>query len=1039
EQELGLPADPGEAAEARILALRVGPDPEQHDVVLPCPGLELRILMLRDIYVATSLGGDCGVTVGGAPLARGVSVRLGHNDAVRVGPWRLRRYDLGVFFENKVHPPRRLVWLDQPDLEPVWSESAGSADVAALELDGSHLSLRRLDPLALIKVGDELMGEAVGERLPLCLDQPVFVGGWRLPVREAFWALCARRESDPPDAGQALRLGNDVRCDLYLHDDLPRTWTARLVGMGGGRLRFEPGTCPYQAALRGRVVRGGAELEAGEELVLGGVGLRLDPDTRRLVRRRFGFNRLAVQGVSFRFDDGALGLDEIAFEARFGELLGIMGPSGSGKSTLLRVLAGILPPDSGRVLLDGADLHERFGELKDYLGYVPQEDLLLSNLTVSENLSYYARLRFPERGLEELRSRVASVLRDIGLWEKRHLKVGDATDKILSGGERKRLNIGLELLSDADIYMLDEPTSGLSSKDSEKIMELLAEISLRGKMVLAVVHQPGSRIYKLFDKILMLDNGGKLAFFGEAGAALTYFRDHLLGPEGEGGTDADAGGPAAPLEGVECPRCGTVQPHVLLDSLEESLRDIDGSVLGERKYSPDYWKRRFREHAVDAWLSSVALPPPEPVPPPPRLGVRARLSQFRTLVSRNFVSKLRDRANLLITFLEAPLLGAGVGFILRYAPGSKYSLYTNDLFATFLFVAVIVAIFLSLTNSVTEVIGDRALFLRERMINTTHRGYLGAKLVTLTPFALAQNVLFLAPGFLFLEVRELYAAHILFLTVASYAALAGGLCISSIPRLSARAALNVVPLVLVPQIILGGALVEYEKLNKSLTIAANSPVPEVCQLMPSRWAYEGMMVLQEAGNSYHDEHTARMEALKTVKYALAEAESTSPPGPDAPRLRAERDRLEADLEAFRTRYKYAYGNKRIHDAVTYGQEQAEDLAGNRAGAGSGNGGAPGPVFGPGLGPGSDAGPGSGVMASAASDLATAYPLFTRAKRLPFLGITAPTPIYDALVLFCIGLLFNLAALVLLRYQETLTRLAACLTRRRCARRRSGAR
>jgi ABC-type multidrug transport system ATPase subunit len=234
---------------------------------------------------------------------------------------------------------------------------------------------------------------------------------------------------------------------------------------------------------------------------------------------------------------GARIIDDIAFEAGPGELNCIMGVSGAGKSTLLKLMLGYLKPERkkkqgiarsffrtrasqgnsdevGCVLINGVNLHKNFHYLKKNIAYVPQEDLLFDNLSVYQNLYYAAKLRMPDKSKIEIEHQVVSVLKDVGLFDKKDERVGSVVDKVLSGGQRKRLNIAFELLSNPDIYFLDEPTSGLSSIDSENVIQLLSDLSRRGKIIYVVIHQPSSEIYKKFDNLLLLDAGGKLAFYG---------------------------------------------------------------------------------------------------------------------------------------------------------------------------------------------------------------------------------------------------------------------------------------------------------------------------------------------------------------------------------------------------------------------------------------------------------------------------------------------------------------------------------------------
>ena len=328
---------------------------------------------------------------------------------------------------------------------------------------------------------------------------------------------------------------------------------------------------------------------------------------------------------------------------------------------------------------------------------------------------------------------------------------------------------------------------------------------------MAVIHQPSSKLYKLFNKIILLDKGGQLVYFGSTYSALTYFQAHR------------DNGDSDPTMAVECPSCKSVQPDLLLDTLEESLRDVDGTRLAERKYSPEYWKDQFDDYLKEQERIEAALPKLEDMPPSQVLSFSDRFNQFKTLLSRTFLCKLRDRTNLIITFLGAPLLGILVGLVTKFAPNDTYNLMDNDLFNTFLFTAVIVAMFFGMTNSVDEIIVDRAILLREKMLSLQNRSYLAAKLIVLFGFAVLQNILFLGIGLYVLEVKELYPYHIGYLSLVSLAGISLGLFISSVPNISSKAAQNFIPLLLIPQIILGGSLVSFDKMNRNYVFTRKVP------------------------------------------------------------------------------------------------------------------------------------------------------------------------------------------------------------------------
>src|SRR5260221_6162388 len=278
--------------------------------------------------------------------------------------------------------------------------------------------------------------------------------------------------------------------------------------------------------------------------------------------------------VFFHFKSGRAGLQNISLAETGGKLIGMMGSSGSGKSTLLNVLNGSEKPSSGRVLINGINIHERPHEVEGVIGFIPQDDLLMEDLTVYENLYYSARLCFKHYSHEEIVRTIERVLSNLGLSEIKNLKVGSPLQKTISGGQRKRLNIGLELLREPAILFVDEPTSGLSSRDSENIIDLLKELSLKGKLVFAVIHQPSSDIFKMFDRLVILDTGGFQIYYGNPVDAVTYFKQNI------NMVNSDQG---------ECQQCGNVNPEQIFNIIESKVINEFGNFSNERKFSPEQW------------------------------------------------------------------------------------------------------------------------------------------------------------------------------------------------------------------------------------------------------------------------------------------------------------------------------------------------------------------------------------------------------------------------------------------------------------------
>ncbi|MDR1162156.1 MAG: ATP-binding cassette domain-containing protein, partial [Tannerellaceae bacterium] len=231
---------------------------------------------------------------------------------------------------------------------------------------------------------------------------------------------------------------------------------------------------------------------------------------------------LSGREIDFTFRKSPNGIHDFSFDLRSGQLVAIMGGSGVGKSTLLGLMNGNIHPDKGTITINGYPVTSP--QARQLIGFVPLDDLLIEELTVYQNLLFTARLCFARLSREEIEARVATVLADLGLTEISALQVGSPIRKTISGGQRKRLNIALELIREPAILYLDEPTSGLSSSDSEKVLMLLKEQTHRGRLIVVNIHQPSSDIYKLFDRLWLLDKGGYPIYDGNPIEAITYFK-----------------------------------------------------------------------------------------------------------------------------------------------------------------------------------------------------------------------------------------------------------------------------------------------------------------------------------------------------------------------------------------------------------------------------------------------------------------------------------------------------------------------------------
>ncbi|PYL61652.1 MAG: hypothetical protein DMF24_06495 [Verrucomicrobia bacterium] len=847
-------------------SLSFGPDGKA-DIILKNLSETDRLMAFRyhDLILLKNYSGQ-NVSVRGRPLVRGGFCRIYPGQRILAGDQVLSYQELAQYFNAKknVSLPQIFIRVNK-DSDEVQLERSRTRESALRVTFGLNVGVK-----ALRDVNAELNGVRLkaGTKVEATLeDRIIFHNDSELDARALggrFQLKASKSEylvSNDPSRLQAddILLSPGTSGDVVLK--IFCDYDQRV-----GQLEVIEADRPIMVG--NEPVRTTAQLKDGDTIRIDvGQILRCNFSERIIEEERNIIRTLEVNEVTHRFSKGEIGLDGISFSVARGELVCVMGASGSGKSTLLRVLAGQLQPTSGDVFLNGQSLYQNLDALKQYVSYMPQQDAFDEHLTIGENLLFAAAIRAPHLSRRDRSRRLEAKLIELGLGERRDAVVGSPERKLLSGGERKRLNIGLDMIGMSDVYLFDEPTSGLSSKDSEHVMEIIRGLA-HNKIVIVTIHQPSSKIFQMFHKAILLDKGGRLVFFGTPSDMLRYFAEaehqHQFG--------AELGA---------CPSCGTTRPEFIFDVLETPLRDLSGDIIYEensrgqlvasRRYSPDFWRDKYEAFRLIQDVKQVSLrqEPAAPLPVAPverkRLPLRwhDEWTQFRTLLRRSFISKLRNRANLVITIGVSPVLALLIATILRYSENGTYDFASAYHIPTFLFLGLIVAMFLGLTNSADDIIRDRPVLQRERNIKVRLSYYVISKMLTLGVFALVQCILYVLIGNWLLQIRGMFWLDlgIMFMTAMSGVAL--GLLISSLVA-DPKTAANIVPLVLIPQIIMGGALIKYEDMNRNLallyslshwfiehpetdkTIKSESKlqVPFVCQFIAMRWSYEEMIVAQ---------------------------------------------------------------------------------------------------------------------------------------------------------------------------------------------------
>ena len=527
--------------------------------------------------------------------------------------------------------------------------------------------------------------------------------------------------------------------------------------------------------------------------------------------------------INFRFPNSDNGMHDLSFTLRSYELLAIMGGSGTGKTTLLSLLNGTLRPQQGTITINGHDISEP--EAKDLIGFVPQDDLLIEELTVYENLWFTAKLCFEGMPDQEIDKRVMNTLKVLGLDAAKDLKVGSAINKFISGGQRKRLNIALELIREPAVLFLDEPTSGLSSADTETVINLLKEQTMKGKLIIVNIHQPSSDVYKLFDRLWLLDKGGYPVFDGNPIDAITYFKEKA--------NYADA-------ETSACPTCGNVNPEIVLNIIDEKALNSSGELSDERKTTPQEWHELYLNGRENFDFPVISDVPHSDQKKP------GAFKQFIIYLHRNIKTKITNVQWLCIALLEAPLLAFICSLLTRYAPPEGYTVMDNKNLVSYFFMAVIVATFIGMSGSAEEIIKDRALLKREKFLHLSYSSYIWSKIVFTAGLSLIQTLLFIVVGNFIMGLHGLFFVWWLILFVTALLSNLIGLLLSK--KLNSVVAIYIsIPLLLIPQILLCGLVVDFSDLTpKSKT----GNVPIIGDLIPSRWAYEALAVTSFTDNLY---------------------------------------------------------------------------------------------------------------------------------------------------------------------------------------------
>lgn len=829
--------------------LRFGFD-ASNDVVVATPGVSARharLYRVPDGFVLEDQASTNGTWVRGTRVTRAV---LQPGDAFALGPHRVEIDDELIAHFEAVAPTevpfpagRRLVVGRSPHCDVVINATMVSSEHAELVVLPDRTGYRARDL-------ESTNGLYVNGRVNQVSDAVVregdilFLGSYRLPVARVPDVVRHSRLTGPlPTTGGEGRrfiVGRDAdSVDVAVPSSIVSGRHAEIVALPDGRFRIRDLGSSNGTFVDGERVRGEVTVGATARISLGSCAVSLDPE-QGVVRRRFhGDVMLQAERVSVRvrdpnYPEGRPIVNDVSFTAFPTEFVGLMGPSGAGKTTLMLALNGYLPPTLGRSLLNGTDLYRSDGAFRGVIGYVPQDDIVYPQLTVYESLYYTARLRLPpDTSREEIDRRITRVLEQLEIPHTRDTRIGDALEKGISGGERKRVNLAQELITEPSLLMLDEPTSGLAAEDTINVMRLLRGLADEGRTILLTIHQPSLEAYRLMDNVLLMMKG-RLVYYGPAYPdSIHFFHPDATAAERQQ-LVLDPGNALKPIALDQRAALATGQPQAV----------DEAAAMRETAFKRSTTYREYvRERAAPLDDEGGVEVAQRPAGRTSRSGV---LRQWRVLTARTSRIKWKDRVNTTILLAQAPIIAAIVALVFAITGEGEpwFDRLSRGPAALFLLVAS--AVWFGCSNAAREIVAERAVYRRERMVNLTLAAYALSKVTVLSAICAVQCAMLLAIAWVPLGFEGPFAPMYGVLFLSSLAGLGMGLTLSALAT-SVDAATALVPLLLIPQIVLGGVIMPVHEMA--------APTQALSSLTVARWGYEAMLALE-----FGDEGVAEVAA-----------------------------------------------------------------------------------------------------------------------------------------------------------------------------------
>lgn len=665
-------------------------------------------------------------------------------------------------------------------------------------------------------------GTAIGSahnritRVPITANDVLYFGSLRVPAARLLdrnKQVGTQSQGEFEFRGDEVIFGRHASCDQVLNYPMVSQRHARLY-RSGQSLTIEDLGSANGTYVNDERITGPVRLQLGDVIGLGSYTFTLTSGSHFEKRDYRGNVSIEARDIIVEVPGKRL-VENVSLTIFPSEFVGLMGPSGAGKTTLMSALNGYAPPARGKVLLNGQDLYANYAFFAPHLGYVPQDDIIHGDLTVGQSLYFTAKLRLPPDTSEsEIYERVRSVLDALGLAGTENVLIGSPEKKGISGGQRKRVNLAMELLTDPSVLYLDEPTSGLSSEDALMVMKLLRKLADSGKAILLTIHQPSLEAYRLLDNLVLMGKDssstepGVLVYYGPAYPDAVTFFNPKTASEFESGAEPS---PDEVLRGLASQPTATWAASYQASRYQTEFvtdRAGKGTALSEKAVVT----HRSRDFGLIQWL---------------------------TLVRRCAKIKSRDLWNTLILLAQAPFIGILVVLVLgddasQNVTAESWPSVANAV-STTIFLIGLSALWFGCSNSVREIVGEWAIYKRERMVNLKIPSYVCSKLAVLGVLCIIQCATLI--GIIYWGCGLQGSLLMLFgtLLLISSVGIAIGLVVSSLARTS-EVAVSLLPIILLPMVILGGAFQPTHKMNDLMRLASN--------LAPSRWAFESMLLVE---------------------------------------------------------------------------------------------------------------------------------------------------------------------------------------------------